>query len=40
MSKIVLITGAMAGIGKATAMLFAENGWDLIITGMRSGISL
>jgi len=32
---IVLITGATAGIGKATATIFAKNGYDLIITGRR-----
>jgi NADP-dependent 3-hydroxy acid dehydrogenase YdfG len=32
---IVLITGATAGIGKATAELFAKNGHQLIITGRR-----
>ncbi|MGB1242342.1 MAG: SDR family oxidoreductase [Chitinophagales bacterium] len=33
--KIIFITGATAGIGKATALIFAKNGWDLIITGRR-----
>jgi NADP-dependent 3-hydroxy acid dehydrogenase YdfG len=33
--KIVLITGATSGIGKATASIFAKNGYDLIITGRR-----
>lgn len=35
---IVLITGASAGIGKACANLFAENGHDVIITGRRKEI--
>lgn len=35
MSKIAFITGATAGIGKATAELFAKNGYDIIITGRR-----
>jgi 3-hydroxy acid dehydrogenase / malonic semialdehyde reductase len=32
---IAFITGATAGIGKATAELFAKNGYNLIITGRR-----
>lgn len=35
MSKIVLITGATAGIGEACAYLFAEQKYDLILTGRR-----
>lgn len=33
--KIVCITGATSGIGKATAKIFAKNGYHLIITGRR-----
>ena len=36
MEKIVLITGATAGFGKATAEFYAKNGHHLIITGRRS----
>jgi NADP-dependent 3-hydroxy acid dehydrogenase YdfG len=35
MSGIVLITGATSGIGKACAFKFAQNGYDVIITGRR-----
>ena len=36
MSKLILITGATSGFGKATAEEFAQNDWDLIITGRRN----
>ncbi len=36
--KVVLITGASAGIGKSTAYAFAKLGCNLIITGRRENI--
>jgi len=35
MTKIILITGATSGFGKASAELFHSNGWKLILTGRR-----
>jgi 3-hydroxy acid dehydrogenase/malonic semialdehyde reductase len=35
MNKIVFITGATSGFGKACALKFAQNQYDLIITGRR-----
>lgn len=35
MNKIIMITGATSGIGKAVALRFAENNYNLIITGRR-----
>ena len=32
MSKTILITGASSGIGKATAALFQEKGWNVVAT--------
>jgi len=34
--RVAIITGATSGIGKATALLFAEAGADLVITGRRA----
>lgn len=36
MTKIVLITGATSGFGKACAEKFAQNGYNVIITGRRA----
>ena len=36
MNPIAFITGATAGIGKATAIKFAENNYNIIITGRRA----
>lgn len=36
MSKIVLITGASSGIGEACAIVFAQNGYNIILTGRRT----
>ena len=35
MNKYVFITGATSGFGEACSRIFAENGWNLIITGRR-----
>jgi 3-hydroxy acid dehydrogenase / malonic semialdehyde reductase len=35
MNKTIMITGATSGFGKAIAMRFAKNGYNLIITGRR-----
>ena len=33
MKEVILITGGSSGYGKSTAKLFADNGYDVIITG-------
>ena len=35
MGKTVMVTGATAGFGRATALKFARNGYNVIITGRR-----
>jgi len=37
MSKTILITGATAGFGRASAKRFVHGGWNVIGTGRRSG---
>lgn len=36
MNNIAVITGATAGFGEATARRFAQEGWDLMLTGRRA----
>ena len=38
MNKTIMITGATSGFGKATAIKFAENGYNIIITGRRKDL--
>jgi 3-hydroxy acid dehydrogenase / malonic semialdehyde reductase len=35
-NKLIMITGATAGFGKATALLFAQKGYGIIINGRRN----
>ena len=36
MNKFVFITGGTSGFGEACAHIFAQNGWNIILTGRRT----
>ena len=36
MAETILITGAGSGIGRETARLFLENGWNVALAGRRA----
>ena len=38
--KVVLVTGASRGIGRAIALTFAQNGYDVIINCLKSAEAL
>lgn len=35
-TKTILVTGATSGFGRSIAEIFAENGWNVILTGRRN----
>lgn len=36
MAKYAIVTGATSGFGEATARIFAQNGWNLVLLGRRA----
>ena len=36
--KVIWITGASSGIGKAVAIKFAENGWTVAVSARRENL--
>ena len=38
MKKVIWITGASSGIGKALALKFADNGWQVAISARRENL--
>ena len=39
MKKVALVTGSARGIGQKTAMLFAENGYNVVFSDVAESVS-